>query len=551
MACNPRMKSKLIISRVINTTMIALAIFSCFLQIFIDDSTDNIASSCIALIGSLSALVYLRNTDGFETHPVSTFAIFGFCATTQLGALLVQSATFISLSNGLRQPIMTFSVLAFYQVIAIAAHLTYCYFSTSGTQDREEYSVRRVLEFVGMYSIPTAGQLWILGFIGLIAIFMSGGGSTQDVSNKVSVGISYLAWSPFLIPIFFAQLGGQYCDAKKNYFFLTLFASFLGLIGIAANARYMIVSGVTTISFVTLLIGMRSMSVVTTKQISKMIVILGVCVAMLVPLSQLATAMIVVRTTNKQTNAANVVSATIDVLKRPELIEAQRRKDKLAALISPYDEIYVENPLLARFVLTKYHDNALFFQARLTSRAEDELGETTIDQFWSILPDPVLKFFDIAIVKSRLKFSMGDYLYYQATGGALGGFKIGSIFGHGIALFGWYFSIIYFIMCLLSFWILDLLANRDKKGNVVISVVGMLVIWRLYLYGITAESVYGTFGFLFREIPQSILLFVILFQATRLFTAVFAMVERLRQPVIMAKNEAQMQNLKNDVLQIN
>ena len=110
---------------------------------------------------------------------------------------------------------------------------------------------------------------------------------------------------------------------------------------------------------------------------------------------------------------------------------------------------------------------------------------------------------------------------YQATGGTLGGFKVGSIFGQGIGLFGWYFSVVYLVLCIVSFWILDFLASINFKGEITVSVVGILLIWRLYLYGISAESINGTVGFLFREVPQSIFLFIIFYQASRLISYIF------------------------------
>jgi len=290
----------------------------------------------------------------------------------------------------------------------------------------------------------------------------------------------------------------------------------------------MIVSGVATIGFIALLTAMRSKRVLVPNQIYKALLLLAICAATLIPISQLATAMVVVRESHRSADAAKMVSATIDILMKPELIEVQRKKDQLAALSSSYDETYIENPVLSRFVLTKFHDNALFFESKLTERTQDELANTTIDLFWSILPDPVLKYFDIRVVKSQLQFSLGDYLYYQATGGGLGGYRVGSIFGHGIGLFGWAFTIIYFWICLLSFWIMDFLAKKNEKGNVIISVVGVLLIWRLYLYGINAESINNTIGFFFREIPQSILIFFIAYQIARVVTRPFALFGQLQ-----------------------
>lgn len=503
------------VSRVINTAMITAAVIACFMQIPIDDTTDNIVSAVLALISSVIALLYLRHSDAFETHPISTFAIFGFCATSVFGALLVQSFSLTSLSKDLRQPLETFLVLGAFQIVAIGAHITYRMFNRSGRSQQSELGIRPILSKLGVYVIPTAAQLWMLGMIGIVSILTSGNidsNTSQTIFKKIAVGISFLAWSPFLIPIFVTQIGKAYCNVRFHLFYLVLFTIFIALLGIAANARYMIVSGVTTLTFITLLMAMRSKKMVGVREICKVFIILILLLSTLFPISQLATAMVVVRQSSSHAAGYGVLLATIDVLQRPGLIEAQRKKDKLASFISSYDEIYIQNPLLARFVLTKYHDNALFFESKLSDRATSELADTTLNLFWTLLPDPVLKYFDIAIVKKQYVYSMGDYLYHQATGGSLGGFKIGSIFGQGIGLFGWFFSIVYFGICLVSFWVLDFLATKNNKGEAIISVVGILLIWRLYMYGINAESINNTIGFIFREIPQSIVIFLIFYR---------------------------------------
>jgi hypothetical protein len=530
------MKKELTIGEAINTTMIALAVIAFFMQIPIDDSSVNIATACIALIGSMCALAYFRYTDAFQTHPLSTFAIFGYCATTQYGALLVQSATFSSLSQNLRQPIETFSVLLLYLVVAIAAHMSFRYFSPSGSQRENSWisgGLRRLLEKLNVYVIPHVYVLWCLGLIGLIAVLSSRGAGpdSEGIASKISQGISYLAWAPFLIPIFVAHIGRQYCNTKLHYSLLIGFSVLLALIGIAANARSMIVSGATTMALIMLLLGMRSKLIARPKQIYQAAALLVLGVILLIPVSDLATAMVIAREHRTTSGALQMVNYTIDALMSPTAIDTQRKKEKLGAIFSPYDEYYIQNPVLARFVQTKFHDNALYFAGRLTERGEEELADTTIDLTWALLPDPVLKFFDIKVInKKSLRFTIGDYLYHQAAGGSLGGYLMGSNLAHGIGLFGWFFPIIYFFMCWFTYWVLEFLVSTNKKGEVIVSVVGSLLIWRLFFNGITAESVIGSVAFVFREVPQSIFIFFIAYQVARLMSYVFVLADQLHPP---------------------
>ena len=498
----------------INTCLMVLAALACMAQLAIDFSTDNIASACIVLCSSIMTLLYLRWSDALVTHPLSTFAIFGFCITSQLGALLVQSACMTSLSHDLRQPLATFGYLAFFQAIAIAAHAIYRLMTAF--QFTENSPVRTMLSRSGLYTEPPVDVLWIIGLIGILAILTAGGGAgNPDVGNKVSAGLSFLAWAPFLIPIYVQRKGPGYCKAKVHYFFLFIYVLLIALLGIASNARGMMFSGVVTIGLIALLEGMRSTRQVTSVQIAKIMILLAVGAALIVPLSDLATAMAIARSARTTATAAKMVDRTFYVLQQPHLIEAQRLREKVASHTSSYDESYIENPILARFVETKFHDNALYFASRLSPRAEDELLDTTIDLLWSTLPDPVLKAFDIPVKKAQLRFSMGDYLAHQSVGGPLGGYKTGSALAHGIGLFGLFFPFVYLAICILMFPLLDLLSSRLPSGQIVMSVVGMLTIWRLFLYGITAESLTSMIGFATRGFIQTVVLYLIVYQVSK------------------------------------
>ncbi|MGZ3236497.1 MAG: hypothetical protein ACXU8A_03885 [Burkholderiaceae bacterium] len=503
-------------ARAINSSLIALVMLASAAQFFIDLSTDNIASVSAVLCSSMITLLYLRGTNALTTHPLSTFAIFGFCITSQMGALLVQSVFWTSLSHDLRQPVTTFWTLGLYQVIAISAHVIYRFFIAFPSTEKS--SVSKVLTKLGLYATPTVENLWVIGVIGLFALLTSGGGGKGDVGGKVSAGISFLAWCPFLIPIYAQRQGPCYCKEKIHYLFLFAYILLIALLGIASNARGMMFSGIVTMGLIALLAGMRSNQTVSSKQIAKVVTLLAVGMALIVPFSDLATAMVIARSGRATASASKMIDQTFYVLQQPHLIEAQRLRDKLASLTSSYDENYIANPIMARFVETKFHDNSLYFASKLSPRAEDELLDTTVDLLWAMLPDPVLKQLGIPIKKERLRFSMGDYLSHQSIGGPLGGYKTGSALAHGIGLFGMFFPFVYLATCLILFPLLDILAFRSSSSQTLLSVVGMLTIWRLFLYGITAESLTNIFSFVARGFIQMILLYLVVYQFSRLIT---------------------------------
>jgi hypothetical protein len=101
-------------------------------------------------------------------------------------------------------------------------------------------------------------------------------------------------------------------------------------------------------------------------------------------------------------------------------------------------------------------------------------------------------------------------------GGELGGYKTGSGFAQGITLFGYFFPLIYLLICPILFLAHDLLSYRSANGGVLLSTLGMLGIWKLFLYGISAESLHAIFMGVVRDLPQSIILFLVIFHMARM-----------------------------------
>ncbi len=482
-----------------------LALLAGAAQFALDFRPDNIASTCLVLASALVLLGYILWTDAIQTHPLSTFAIFGFCVTSQLGALLAQSAVGASLTENLRQPLETFAWLALYQAVALAAHALYRAFYRPQVQQQPSI-VRALLQRAGLYQAPSVGTLWILGLIGLFGQLV---GSGAGVVGKVGQSFAFVAWAPFLIPMFLAELGPGYCDRRRNYPFLFVYIGCIALIGLAANARGMMLSGLMTIAVFSVLRALRSQQPVTAAHIGKFAVLGLLLAALAIPLSDLMVAMRIARNERGNISQLKMVQNTFYYVTQSDKLKTQRERDGANVSLGSYDEVYFSNPLLGRLMETKFHDNALYFANRLTLRDQERLWDITGDFMWATLPEPVLKALKIKVNKDALRFSMGDYLSYLAGAGDLGGFKTGSGFGQGLAMFGTLFPFLYFCMCPILFLTVDVLSYRSPQGTMLVSALGMLGIWRMFQYGITGESLQYLFMAVVRGLPQNIFMFLL------------------------------------------
>ncbi len=503
------------IAKFISTTLLWLTLLAFGMQFLIDFSTDNIAVNCIVLTSVLTTLLYFRWSKALDTHPLSSFAVFGFCVTSQLGALFAQSFTWVSLIENLRQPLITFSLLAMYQGIALFCHGLYRMLSsTSANNSGKSGLFRSMLGALGVYATPSVINIWIMGGIGVFSLLLS-------YVSPVANGLSFLAWTPFLIPLYVQQLGPTYCNAKRNYLFLVAYSALVALMAMAFNARGMMLTGLATVMLLFLLVGMRSHKVVNAPMLLKFGMISLFAAVLSWPASNMVTAMVIARKDKFKVPLTEMVTKTIDNFLDPEKLAEYNKGVAVKELRSSYDEIYVANPMVARFVITKFHDNAIYFAGKISDKGTDEVWRLSQDYFWATLPQPWLDTLKIDVDKDKMYFSMGDVLVNLAVGQPLGGQKTGSIFGQGWAMFGQMFPVIYFFMCLVLFAVIDVFAIRTATGAATLSVIGMIHVWPNFLFGITADSLHHLFNSAVRGVVQTVILYAIVFAIAKLLSNMY------------------------------
>jgi hypothetical protein len=498
------------IAKFISNFLICLTFLAFSMQLCIDFSTVNIAVNCMILISALITFFYLRWTKALDTHPLSSFAIFGLFVTSQLGALLAKSASWEPVIDRLRQPVATFTTLCMYLMIILVAHVFYRMITSGESSKGILPTIRSILTRIQIFAVPSVLQIWIMAFIGTLALLAP--------SNPIAHGMSFLAWMPFLIPIFVSQQSEKYCNTSLHYPLLFAHVMLIIFIGLIFNARQAMVSGFITVLFLLLLNAMRSSRHITTSQILKVTTASLFALALSWPVTDLMTAMVVARDTRDKVSTRKLIDNTFDAFNKPEVLEKSRTKLLTDYLYKSYDESYLNNPMLSRFVETKFHDNALYFASKMSESGKEEVQKLTGDILLATLPQPMLDSLKIKIQKDDLLFSMGDQLAHYAVGTPMSGFKVGSAFAHGEVLFGDLSPIAYFFIAIILFASMDILTTHTSSGSLVISTIGMLKIWPIFQYGLNADSLSVLFGNIFRVLLQSIILYVIVFYIAKLLT---------------------------------
>lgn len=485
------------------------------LQMVIEPTLDNMAIVLLVLGSSLVVFEYLRITRAPIEYPVSSLALLGLCLMTQYVSLLAQSAYWKPLGYMLKAPLETFLMLGAVQLLAVLSH--WLYRNLRPFQATKEFIGERILAPIGAFNVPSPGSIWTMAFFGALSL-LAGNQEMGNVGGKIFEAMGFLAWLPFMIPLYLKKYGDRYGNRKVQYVMLVIYLLLLIVIGIARNARQIMLIGPMQAAFMFFLMALQSTKPVD-KSIYKKLAVAAVIGAVGLQLvGDLATAMVVVREKNSRLPYSERIAETIAVLGDRTRLDLYRDNALAGARNSIYDEVYIANPLLARFSETKFHDNMMFLSSRLSDAGRDEVRRMLMDRVMVILPQNVIRKFGVSINKDRYIFSGGDiYRFVNGEGASLGSFSTGSMWVDVLSLSQIASPFIVVLICLLCFVILDGFSRRQPDiWNV--SVVVLCSLWPVYANGIGGESIAHKILFLFRELPQKTAMFLAMYWALRLVT---------------------------------
>lgn len=491
----------------------AVTWLSAGMQVAIDSRYENLIAVVLVVASSTATFLYVRGTRALHEVPLSTMAVLGLCVTTQWGALVAQSLLWDSLTHSLRVPLQTFSYLLGFQLVAIAAHFV-------SRRFRAFVAARRagsdLVARLGVFRLPSAPALWTLGVLGLLAILARTAGE-GNLFAKLADAFTFLAWAPFIIPVLAARYGPAYAVMRRHWPPLVAYTLAVAVLAVAVNARAIMLAGIVTALLVFLLQVLDDERPFEPRHLRYLAVSAVVLALVYEPLSYFLTGMQAARAERGKISHVEMIKHTWAVLQDPVAVRRERTRAEIAAEIGAYDEYYFKTPMIGRLVETKFHDNGFFMVAGVSAVESRVIAQDAVDRVWSILPYPVL----LALGEERAKYvtfySAGDLLANIRVAAPLGSFVTGSMFAQGIAIFGVWTPFLYFLLCVPVFVVWDMLARTGLGGaQAVVSVVGMLLMYRLFQYGIVTESIGNIAGVLLRFQLQNVLFFAGVFALTRI-----------------------------------
>jgi len=477
---------------------------------------------CWALLDSLMLKYTVLNQ-----YPLSCFMVLGFVLTQSFFPLVFTILEGRPISFNLKVPYLVFLHSTLAVITIISAH--FAYRSLLKRQPFFYNAIQRKMINVGFFRTPSNRQIWILGFIGLAAMFYvyfyspSVGNEVTGAGNKFVQGLIPFTYAPFYILI--KKMYGV--PGKKNRFlilYLSIFVVLLFVVSIGRNSRGAFMFGFTGLIFgyfLGLLLAFFSPKIINRRNL----IVASITFWLLTgPLSDLGVAMVIVRGQRAEINRVDLLKLTFEKYQSKKEI-ALYKKSALGKDITGWDEQYLDNIFLARFCNLKFNDASLEISEKL-GRVDPIVNAYAIERPLAIFPKPVIDFWGLKIDKERVNSSSsGDVLFDRVGGGnALGGFRVGHFAGFGMASFGWFYLIFLFVLIIPAFFLWDLLVIRFRstksgKRELVFSLAALLSLTELFCF-INFENVLYILQFLFRGWIQMIFLYWVLLQITRILSGI-------------------------------
>lgn len=366
----------------------------------------------------------------------------------------------------------------------------------------------------------TPAILWGMGAIGLMVwVYNLSTGEVKygDVGGKFLVGIDYLMFAP--ICLFFPSfLNIRY--SKKRL--LWIYTVLIIVISIASNKRHMIITPFGTLA-VLFLLHLILNNIKITKIISPTKMILGGLILFFVLsfISNLSLAMLYTRDTmlynaeqRKNADKMEAFMLTIETLQNNRLMERlkeakENNQIKLTNYAQGWTEDYLDNFMLARYANMRITDQTLYY-AEKRGYSNPLMQEFFVESILALFPTPILGFFNVNIDKSKLEFSRGDFL----SNSSLGGYRVTSHVGDGLATFGFWYFPIQFIAFFLVFKLLNSFVLYTPEGLryapfALMKVFGFLGMFR------NAQGVIADIGYILRGFLQGVVTYLIIFYLVR------------------------------------
>jgi hypothetical protein len=497
---------------------------SAILQTLFFPSVENLVGTLALVFGWFVLSTLCVRESNVIFHPVSTLMMTGWSLFHFVLPMPLMLLDLKPLTSNLRVPVDTFlNQVAIVSVLALS-HL--CYTNTA----RGANPLRKLLRRTWFYVQPTDNQIWVSAALGLAGtiynLFVFGALGTEmtdrGVMFHVASALGQFAWMPIvlLFPRFRSGITGA---DNGNKIYVLLYALVLSAIAISSNMRTFMYTGVILffgMTFVGFLHGHYRIDEIVSPQRVGIGIVAGAL--LLGPLLDLGYAMVSIRGERSSISAEELIRRTLEIYSDDRLLAAAKANttesiDTFKVGSYGWDESYLSNPILNRFVNYKISDNCIFY-AQEIGYGNPVIREELWAQIVASLPNALLSAlgYDLNRKFDTASYSIGDYLYSTAVSNrdVRGSFIISSMPGVGLAAWGYWYLLLLPPLFIILFLLFDSLADPNAS-MVIFSYLFFGLLVQILNYFNDRHVYTYEFRFVLRTYAEAVITFLISMRAVR------------------------------------
>lgn len=486
-----------------------LLVFSCTIELVFYFSFDVLAIILFISISWFFSYKFVFTKQNVKYYPLPTFLLIGY---TFFYIILPIPATLIEL-----KPVnfnLKNSLDTFFHILALNVCLT----STFGLYKRVilNNKLRSILKNTQFFRVLSNREVIVLSILGLtissLDILIYGKWHNEEVVIKKHFVFEMfgffkaftVASSSLILPYF--KLNKS--KSKSSIWIVISISTIIFFVGIAANVRTTSISYIIHIFICAFFLYLLDKPSIKVRAWLIAVVLIGI-----VLFEDISRAIVISRSEKTNMSGIEMLSKTLDVYNNKELLDKYKKMNENKNLISAntWDERYIDNSLLSRFCSVKTIDETIYYSKKIGFNNEKMLNNYSL-QILMILPARICYF--LGISESERKkitgYSETDYLYSLAVNDVsrLGNFKIGSIQGLGLAMFGYWYLIIVSFLFFIIFFLLD--STTDiVKGEVVFSLWAFINLFFVFYLTSPGHNFHTELRYIIRGFFESIFFYLV------------------------------------------
>lgn len=484
----------------IQDILLMILIICTFIEMFFFPSWDNLFGAIVSIISFILYKRYVFRIYVMRKRPISFIAF----STLILFMYLPLPITLLDgneMSHNLINPKTTYLLQLLYFVCCIIA------FKWAGKYSKKHNGLALILKKMGIFTTPTPQQLWVLGLIGWFFKFMLMGPHEGNAGAGTLSIFAILIYAP-LILLFYPLIGG-FPISKKHKYFVIFYMLAMMILMIATNSRNQLITPLLMVLiFYAFSILYKKKLFFSTK---KIISILFLSFVVIGPLSDMAFAMLIVRSQRHDTSFIQLLESTLEIYNDKEYLYklksiADRDNTESKYINSlDWDEYYVSSIFLNRVCNYRVAD-ASIYHAQRAGMPNQYMLDDLMTHLKIMFPQPIVDFLFGHIDKSIYIYSPQDILYsisYSNRG--LGEFKVGGDVGLALSIFGYFAFPIFTFIYMIEFFLFDNLIWK-RQNKIVFSHLILINIYLTYFLRFqVGGGIFGHLTFIIWSFPISIL----------------------------------------------